>query len=428
MIIRPTQGFSGSVRLAGDKSISHRYAILGAMAEGTSRIGNYSDSEDCQATLKCLRALGVGVKSEGRRVEISSPGWQEWQAPSCDLDAGNSGTLMRLLAGPLAGSGFASRLVGDESLSGRPMRRIIRPLQRMGAEIDSREGGLPPLGIEGRRLKGLRYRPPVASAQVKSCVLLAGLLAEGVTEVIEEASTRDHTERALPHFGVEFSSREGVHRVEGPCRLSPVEMTIPGDFSGGVFFVVAALSVPGGRVELPGVGINASRSGLLRLLETSGAGVEQANPREFNGEPVCDLNVRYQAQVLRGFPQEIRGEWIPNVIDEIPALAVLGTQLEKGLAVRNAGELRKKETDRIQAVVENLRNLGVPAEEFEDGFRVPPGARLGGGRVRTYGDHRIAMAFAVAGLLSEGPVEIDDPDCAAVSFPDFYDNLNAMRA
>ncbi|HSR51635.1 MAG TPA: 3-phosphoshikimate 1-carboxyvinyltransferase [Acidobacteriota bacterium] len=426
MRIEPAKNLQGEPRLPGDKSISHRYAILSAMAEGRGRLQNYSDSDDCAATLECVAALGAEVEQEGREVCVQGRGWKHWRQPKSPLQARNSGTLMRLLTGPLSGMPFDSVFEGDESLSGRPMERIMRPLSEMGGRIGSRPGGLPPLHIKGRELRGIRYSPPVASAQVKSCVLLAGLVAQGSTEVVEQTHTRDHTERCLPFFGADFASRQGVLRVAGGKPLKAVDFTVPGDFSAAVFFIVAALMVPGARLRIPQVGVNPSRSGLLDLLEQAQVKIERANPREYNGEPVCDLELKHQSHVLEHFPSQLRGRWIPNLIDEIPALAVLGTRLKAGFTVRDAEELRKKECDRIRAVTENLSALGVQCEEFPDGFHIPPGQQIQGGTVKTYGDHRIAMAFAVAGLIARQAVEIDDPSCAAVSFPGFFDNLKSL--
>lgn len=427
MRIEPAKSLQGTPRLPGDKSISHRYAILSAMARGTAELDNYSDADDCAATLECIESLGAQVSRQGLSVRIESGGWERWQSPQAPLQARNSGTLMRLLAGPLAGMPFPSSLEGDESLSQRPMERIMRPLRLMGARIEARPGGLPPLRIEGSGLRGVRYSPPVASAQVKSCVLLAGLVADGFTEVVEQASTRDHTERCLPVFGADFTSHQGVLRVRGGLPLRAVDCTIPGDFSAAVFFIVAALVVPDSRIRIPNVGVNPSRSGLLELLEQSGLKIGQSRHRDHNGEPVCDLELSYQSTALEHFPPQLRGRWIPNLIDEIPALAVLGTRLKSGFTVRDAEELRKKECDRISAVVNNLQAMGVECKEYPDGFHIPPGQQLQGGRVKSYGDHRIAMAFAVAGLIARQGVEIDDPACAAVSFPGFFDNLQSLR-
>ena len=425
--IDPVQApLEGEVRVPGDKSISHRYALLGGMADGTTRIRNFATSEDCQATLSCIEALGAGVVRNASRVEIVSPGWRRFTAPGRTLDVQNSGTTIRLLSALLAAGRFSSRVQGDSSLNQRPMKRIMEPLIRMGARIEARDGGFPPLLIQGGRLTGIRYRLPIASAQVKSCVLLAGLMAEGETEVEETGPSRDHTERALPFFGAPLFRNGSRLRVRGGARLQGVDFRIPGDFSSALFFLVANLLVPGSRIALKGVGVNPTRSGFLSLLEEAGIRVERSNAAESNGEPVCDLQIRADPQVRKQFPDEISGDWVARLIDEIPALAILGTSLERGFKVRDAQELRHKESDRIHSVVVNLRQLGVDVAEYPDGFVIPPGSRIRGGKVRTFGDHRIAMAFALAALVAENPVELDDPDCVAVSYPDFFQHLEGV--
>ena len=429
MRIEPVSSLRGEIHLPGDKSISHRYAILGAMAQGTTRISHFSGSEDCQSTLRCLRKLGLGIRqSANNEVEIQSEGWKRFQKPKELLDAGNSGTTIRLLSALLSASPFISTIQGDDSLNGRPMARIIRPLTQMGARIEAIQDGFPPLHISGSQLRGIHYRLPMASAQVKSCVLLAGLMAQGETTVVEEVPSRDHTERALPFFDVVLTEADQQLKVTGPVSLMAAQMEIPGDFSAAVFFIVAALLVPGSEICLRKVGVNPSRTGLLTLLEDAGAQVERTNPREFNAEPVCDLKVCFSREPLRRFPTEISGKWLPHMIDEIPALAVLATRLEQGLRVRGGEELRKKESDRIKSVVVNLRKLGVQVEEYPDGFSVPPGQQIQGGRVQTFGDHRIAMAFAVAGLIAKQPVELDNPSCVSVSFPKFFESLQSLRS
>ncbi|MEE8583466.1 MAG: 3-phosphoshikimate 1-carboxyvinyltransferase [Acidobacteriota bacterium] len=427
MLIHPASRFRGEPQLPGDKSISHRYAILGAMATGTTRIEGYSDSDDCQATLDCLQALGVGVERHKNSVRIGSGGWKSFRSPNGPLEARNSGTAMRLLTGALAGSPVEAVLMGDESLSQRPMGRILTPLGRMGARIDASEGGRPPLHIHGRELQPIRYQPPVASAQVKSCLLLAGLTVDGETSVVEPTPSRDHTERALPFFAARFRKQEGVSTVWGGQPLQGAQARIPGDFSAAVFFIVAALAIPEAEIRIRNLGINPTRTGLLELLESAGAQMEYSQRQESNGEPVCDLVLRHQPGVLESFPRELKGRWIPNLIDEIPALAVLGTRLKHGLTVRDASELRHKECDRIRAVVENLGRLGVEAEEYDDGFHIPAGQAIQGGEVATFGDHRIAMAFAVGGLMAREPVRIDHPECVAVSFPGFFEQLERLR-
>ncbi len=428
MRIEPVRRLQGTVRVPGDKSISHRYAILGGMARGRTRIQNFSRSADCTSTLNCLSELGVEIQRDEDTVELSSPGWRELGPPRRLLDAGNSGTTIRLLSGLLAGREMVSTIAGDESLNQRPMRRIVEPLTRMGAVIEARDGEYPPLRIQGARLQAIRYALPVASAQVKSCLLLAGLTAGGRTVVVEPVATRDHTERALPQFGVPVHKTGSEVSVQGPADLSPADLQVPGDLSSATFFLVAALLLPGSELTLPAVGVNPTRAALLDFLEAAGVPLERLHPRLLGGEPVCDLRIRPNAGCLERFPSTISGPVVANLIDEIPALAILGTRLPGGLTVRDATELRKKESDRIHSLVSNLSAVGVQAEEFPDGLRVPYTPILQGGRVRTWGDHRIAMAFAVAGLVSESGVELDDPGCAAVSFPDFYEALARVLA
>ena len=426
MQIQPASSLRGTVLLPGDKSISHRYAVLAAMAEGSTTIRNFSNSQDCQSTLDCLQQIGVDIHRREREVEIQSQGWTEFQQPTRTLDAGNSGTTIRFLSALLCGSSFASTIQGDSSLNRRPMQRIIIPLTRMGASISAHKDEYPPLHISGASLQGIHYRLPLASAQVKSCLLLAGLMARGQTVVEETTPTRNHTELALPFFNASPKHENGRITIEGPASLKPVQMEIPGDFSAAAFFILAALLLPDSEIHLAGVGVNPSRTALLALLEQAGVRLEQTNTRLSNGEPVCDLTVRHSRQLLDRFPAQIQGEWIPNLIDEIPVLAVLGTRLKRGLAIRQAEELRKKESDRIHSTVLNLRNIGIRVKEFPDGFAIPPGQQIGGGRVQSLGDHRIAMAFSVAGLIGLGPVEIDDPACVSVSFPGFFEVLQSL--
>ncbi|MFQ5739760.1 MAG: 3-phosphoshikimate 1-carboxyvinyltransferase [Acidobacteriota bacterium] len=423
MRIEPASHLRGTLRLPGDKSISHRYAILGAMAHGATHVTNYSPSQDCESTLTCLRMLGCKPEFQNGELVIESDGWEHFEPPVAMLDAGNSGTTIRLMSGVLAAQPFTSAIGGDDSLNRRPMKRIVDPLAAMGASIEARPGSYPPLTIHGRRLKGIRYTTPVASAQVKSCLLLAGVAASGTTTVIEKTQSRDHTERALPIFGVE-ARREGLQcRVLGGTRLFAARVQVPGDFSAAVYFILAALLVPGSEILIPGVGLNPTRTRLLTLLEGAGAGIEVRHDRLVQGEPVGDLRVTFSEEVGQRFPPVISGRWIPNLIDEIPSLAVLGTQLAKGFTVKDATELRKKESDRIGSIAFNLRELGLEVEESADGFHIPAGQTLQGGRVRTFGDHRIAMAFSLAGLIAPEGIELDDPDCVAISFPGFFQEL-----
>lgn len=428
MIIKPLNRFTASLSVPGDKSISHRYALLGGAAEGETFVSNYSSSRDCSSTLDCLAQLGVEIARREDGVCLRSRGMEQWIQPEDPLDAGNSGTTIRLLSGLLAGKAFPVTIGGDESLSSRPMKRIIEPLRMMGAEIKAREGGLPPLEIKGGRLRPITYELPVASAQVKSCVLLAGLSAGGRTSVVERVPTRDHTERALPLFGIPVAREGDLISVEGPARLRGIKVKVPGDLSSAVFFLAAALLIEGSRVTIEGVGVNPSRSAFLMLLKEGGADIVEEPSVPEEPEPCRDLDLSFNSRFFAACPGVIAGGMIPNLIDEIPILAVIGVYLEQGLIVRDAAELRKKESDRIKAVVNNMRALGVRIEEYEDGFRIPGGQFIRGGTVESYGDHRIAMAFSIAGLVSRDGVEIRNPECVDISFPEFYRSLEMLRA
>lgn len=425
--IQPGGALRGAVECPGDKSISHRYAMLAALARGKSELRYFAGSEDCQSTLRCLRSLGVKIRTQDTSVFISGNGLRGLKQPTAVLDAGNSGTTMRLLSGILAGQSFDSILSGDESLSGRPMRRIIQPLSLMGAQIGSREGGLPPLEITGSNLHGIRYALPVASAQVKSCLLLAGLYADGVTEVEEKVATRDHTEIALRQFGGTVRYRGNWIEVEPEPALEARRLEIPGDLSGAAFFIVAAALVPGSELLLPRVGLNPRRRALIDYLDRAGVRVWVENESESAGEARGNLRVRYDPAFLGEKLPPIRAELTAALIDEIPVLAVLGSQAG-GLEIRDAHELRVKESDRIVAVVANLCAMGAQVEEHPDGLTVAGRQRLLGTRVETKGDHRIAMAFTVAGLTASGVTTIDRAECADVSFPGFYDALARARS
>jgi 3-phosphoshikimate 1-carboxyvinyltransferase len=417
--IKPAKGLTGTVQFSGDKSISHRYALLGAIAEGPSEIHFFSTSTDCQSTLSCLKQLGVKIERKDDVVTIQGAGLGGLRPAAEPLDAGNSGSTMRMLAGILAGQPFRSVMVGDASLSRRPMQRVADPLSRMGARIKSREGGLPPLEIEGGALKPIRYEMPVASAQVKSAVLLAGLFAEGETEVIEKVRTRDHTEIALEQMGADIGRHRRSIAVRGRARLEGKKLYVPGDFSSAAFFIAAGLVTPHSNLMLHNVGLNPTRTGLLDVLVPMGGRVTVINLEMLNGELIGDLHV--EASSLRG--GEIPESAVPGLIDELPALAVLGTQMEQGLTFRGAAELRVKESDRLAAVAENLRRMGAEVEEFPDGLRVAGRQTLHGAEIDPYDDHRIAMAFAVAGLVAQGNTLIKNSGCVDISFPDFFATL-----
>jgi 3-phosphoshikimate 1-carboxyvinyltransferase len=420
--IQPVKRLEGRVRFPGDKSISHRYALLAAIAEGESEIHFYSDAADCQSTLECLERLGVRMERRENTVTVAGGGLGGLKAPARELDAGNSGSTMRMLAGILAAQPFRSKLGGDASLSRRPMKRIAEPLTRMGARIQMREGGLPPLEIEGAKLSPIHYDLPVASAQVKTAVLLAGLFAEGATEVREPAPTRDHTEIALEQMGAMVGRHGKTIRVTGRARLEGRKLYVPGDISSAAFFVAAGLMVPGSELTLEHVGLNPTRTAWLDLLSGMGGRVKVMEARMLNGELMGDLRVEQSA--LRG--GEIPRERVPALIDELPVLAVLGTQTENGLRFHGAEELRVKESDRIAAVAGNLRRMGAQVEEFPDGLSTAGRQKLRGAEIETCGDHRIAMAFAVAGLVAEGKTTLRDADAVRISFPGFFDTLEQV--
>ncbi|HEY8561235.1 MAG TPA: 3-phosphoshikimate 1-carboxyvinyltransferase [Pyrinomonadaceae bacterium] len=430
MKIQPASKLNGTINLPGDKSISHRAALFSALAAGATRVENFATSADCASTLSCLEQLGVSIKRDGSTVFVEGVGKTGFQKPSDALDCGNSGTTMRLLAGILAGQSFDSVLTGDESLSKRPMRRVIEPLSRMNASLEATDDHAP-LKIAGvNPLRAISFEPRIASAQVKSCVLLAGLNADGRTSVLEKTPTRDHTERMLRWFGVEVAESDGESgktlSVSGDAELTAKDLRVPSDVSSAAFFLGAAACLKESELLLPNVGLNPTRNAIVEVLKDFGAEIAILNEREIAGEPVGDLRVKGSGHLESNASSNVlRGKIIANLIDEIPILAVFGTQLEGGLEIREAQELRVKESDRIRAVVENLRRMNAEVEEFEDGLRVGR-SNLKGARVESYGDHRIAMAFAVAALFADGETEIADAGCAAVSFPAFFETLRAV--
>ncbi len=415
--IEPAPSFRGRFRLPGDKSISHRAALFGALATGATHVENYSSAADCASTLECLRALGVESRRDGSRVTVEGRGPEAWSPPTRDLDAGNSGTTLRLLAGALAGRPFRSVLTGDDSLRGRPVERIAAPLRTMGATLVSTDGR-PPLTIEGGRLQGIRYEMPVASAQVKTAVLLAGLQAEGSTTVTEPAPSRDHTERMLPQFGVPVE-RDGLSAtVIGGAQLQGTNITVPSDVSSAAFLVVAALILPDSEIQLDGVLLSPTRAAFLEVLRTMGGQVE-SRLESTTPEPVGSIRARSSS--LRG--TAVDPAIVASLIDEVPALAVAASFAEGTFTLTEASELRVKESDRLAAMSEGLGRMGARVREMPDGLVIEGGAPLRGAAVRSLGDHRIAMALAVAALAAEGSTEIEDAECATVSFPEFYDVL-----
>jgi 3-phosphoshikimate 1-carboxyvinyltransferase len=418
-IVSPAKAIDGILTVPGDKSISHRYAMLAGIAEGSSTITNYSTGADCQSTLDAMAALGSAIERKDGRVVIHGGSLRQ---PRGDLDAGNSGSTIRMLSGILAAQPFTTRIGGDESLSRRPMERIILPLGQMGASIEARDGRYPPLTIHGRPLHGIDYTLPVASAQVKSCVLLAGLFAQGDTIVREPVRTRDHTEIALKEFGAEIESRQRVIRLSSGARLTARELVVPGDLSSAAFFLVAALLVGEANLVIHGVGLNPTRSALLDFLVSMGAAIQVLDLRQTGGELVGNLRIR-ASKISGGL---IEGALTAALIDEIPALAVLGAASESGLTVRDASELRVKETDRIASLEANFRRMSVKIETAPDGFRVAGRQKFHAAELDSAGDHRIAMAFAAAALAADGPCAIEGAEVAGVSFPEFFSTLRQI--
>ncbi|HWP59065.1 MAG TPA: 3-phosphoshikimate 1-carboxyvinyltransferase [Candidatus Acidoferrales bacterium] len=419
-----TAPLRGELQMPGDKSISHRAVIFASVAEGESRITNFPGGEDNQRTVQAFRDLGVLIAREDGALRVEGRGWEALRAAARTIDCGNSGTTMRLLAGVLAGRPFASVLDGDDSLRRRPMRRIIEPLGQMGAEIESARGdGLAPLKIRGGKLRGISYRMPIASAQVKSSILLAGMQASGTTLVTEPQRSRDHTEIMARAFGAELETRGLSVAVKGGARLAARAVAVPGDLSAAAFFLVAAALVPSSELVLKEVGCNPTRAGIIELLKRMGAKIELAPRGDPGAEPVADLRIR--AAELRGI--EIGADMVARTIDEYPILFVAAALASGVTTVSGAKELRYKESDRIAVMAEALRELGVRVEEREDGLRIEGARRLRGARLKTYGDHRVAMALAVAGLCASGGVELDDDRCADISFPGFFDLLSQIR-
>jgi 3-phosphoshikimate 1-carboxyvinyltransferase len=428
--IHPAKQLTGGVEPPGDKSISHRYAMIAAIAEGASELRHFAAAADCRSTLDCMKSLGAEVKIDKETVRITGRGLRGLKATRRALDAGNSGTTMRLLAGILAGQEFASQLTGDASLQKRPMKRVVGPLRQMGADIRARDDNFAPLEIRGGSLHAIDFPMPMASAQVKSAVLLAGLFAEGETVVTEPARTRDHTELALEEFGAPIEKIGKTIRIQGlaagngSAKLQALSLDVPGDLSSAVFFIAAASLFPDSNLLIHNVGLNPTRTAILDVFASMGASLQMLSVRGAHGEIVGDLAVKGAS--LKG--GVIAGDQIPLVIDELPMLAALGPYTEQGIEIRDAAELRVKESDRITALAENLRRMGARVEERPDGLRVEGRAagKLRGAEIEPYGDHRIAMAFAIAALGANGPTVIRDADCAGVSYPKFFDDLERV--
>ncbi len=423
--ITAASSLRGDFQLPGDKSISHRSAMFASIGEGRTRLRNYSSARDCQSTLDCMEAMGVQIKREAEQITIDGVGLNGLRQASHMLDAGNSGSTIRMLSGILAGQNFTTEITGDESIQRRPMKRIIDPLRLFGAKVEARDSNFAPIKINGGNLKAIEYVPPMASAQVKSCVLIAGLFADGKTTVVEKTPTRNHTEVMMRETGadIEIESTESGERISvtgGKPLKALGDYTVAGDLSSAAFFIIAALIVPDAEITLRHIGVNPSRTALIDVLKQMGGQIEVVNQRLAHGEPVADFVIR--SSNLSG-DLELSGDVIANLIDEIPILAVAATQLEGTLTIRDAHELRVKESDRIRAIVDNLRLMGIEVEEFDDGLRLTGKQTLRGARVESHGDHRIAMAFAVAGLIAEGETEIAGAEAASVSLPEFYSLL-----
>jgi 3-phosphoshikimate 1-carboxyvinyltransferase len=430
--IHPITSLSGPLELPGDKSISHRYAMIAGLASGTSELRNFAAAHDCHSTLGCMKALGADVKVEGTTVKITGHGLHGLKSSWRALDAENSGTTIRLLSGILSGQQFTTKISGDASLQKRPMKRVVAPLRQMGADIRAKDDNFPPLEIHGGKLRAIHYEMPMASAQVKSAVLLAGLYADGITQVTEPAKTRDHTELALEEFGAHIEKKgrtisiHGFAAQNGNAALQPKSLDVPGDLSSAVFFIAAASLFPDSNLFIANVGLNPTRSAILDFFQQIGAAITVSNLQSKQGELIGDLSVK--GSKLKG--GTVSGDLVPLLIDELPMLAALGPYTEQGIEIRDAQELRVKESDRIAALAENLKRMGATVEERPDGLRVEGRAagRLHGAEIDPRGDHRIAMAFAVAGLAASSDTTIRNADCAGVSYPTFFSELRRLAA
>lgn len=425
MILHRTEKpLRGEINVPGDKSISHRAVMIGSIAGGTTEITNFLRGADCLSTISCFRKMGVEIEDTGEKIYIRGNGLHGLHAPSGILDCGNSGTTTRLLSGILAGQNFSSVLTGDASIRRRPMDRVIRPLTEMGADISSEKGnGCAPLRITGGNLHGIHYQSPVASAQVKSCVLLAGLYADAPTSVTEPAVSRNHTELMLRGFGADVTAEGRTATIQPNPSLQGMAVHIPGDISSAAYFLSAALIVPGSEILLRNVGVNPTRDGILRVAGAMGGRIEYLNRRESGSEPACDLLVRSSA--LRG--TIIEGDLIPTLIDEIPIIAVLASCAEGTTVIRNAEELRVKESDRLAIMTEGLARMGVDIEGTQDGMVIRGGRPLHGAKIDSHMDHRIAMSFAIASLIAEGDTEITSAECVGISYPEFYGCLSELK-
>ena len=420
MKFKKINALRGEVTIPGDKSISHRAVMLGAISEGTTRITNFLRGADCLSTIACFRKMGIDIEESPDQILVHGKGLHGLQAPADILDAGNSGTTTRLISGILAGQSFESTLTGDASIQKRPMKRIITPLTMMGADVESLSGdGCAPLRIRGSHLKGIDYHSPVASAQVKSCILLAGLYTDSVTSVTEPYVSRDHSERMLSSFGAALKTDGCTVSIQPEPRLMGQEVAVPGDISSAAYFIAAALLVPGSELLIKNVGINPTRDGILRICRRMGADITILNRREHGREPVADLLVKHSP--LKG--TVIEGAVIPTLIDELPILAVMATFAEGSTVIRDAQELKVKESNRLDILVHHLSAMGADITGTEDGMVINGGRPLHGAVLESHLDHRIAMSFAVAGIAAQGETEILQADCVDISYPGFYRDL-----
>jgi len=422
--ILPAQKLSGEIKVPGDKSISHRAVMLGALAEGETIVNNFLNSADCRATAECFRQMGIELTANGSQLTILGKGLKGLYKPSKSLDVGNSGTTLRLLSGILAGQNFETTITGDSSIQKRPMKRIVEPLELMGAkvlglrsEVRGQEEIFPPLTITGSKLKGITYKMPIASAQVKSCLLLAGLYAEGETTIVEPYPSRDHTERMLAYFGVPVKKFKNEVSISAPSAFEGREIFVPGDISSAAYFLVAGALLPGSDIEIRGVGTNPTRTGILEVMHRMGVEFFVKDEEIISGEPRANIRVTGLGYNLKGI--EIGGDLIPRLIDEIPIIAVLATQAEGQTIIKDAKELRVKESDRIRTISTELTKMGAKIEEKEDGMIIYGPTKLKAAKIDSHGDHRVAMSAAIAGLIAEGQTVIEDTECIETSFPGF---------
>lgn len=425
MNIKKSSPLRGEISIPGDKSISHRAVMFGSLAQGTTEITHFLQGADCLSTISCFRQMGIEIENTPERILIHGNGLHGLKRPDTILNVGNSGTTTRLMSGILAGQNFDCTVNGDESIQKRPMKRIMKPLSMMGAQIESLKGNdCAPLLIKGQPLKAIHYDSPVASAQVKSCVLLAGLYADGITSVTEPVLSRNHSELMLNHFGANVASQGTTASIEPNPILEGRYINVPGDISSAAYFIAAGLLVPDSEILIKNVGTNPTRDGLLRVCEAMGADIARLNENNASGEPTADLVVKYSS--LHG--TIIEGDIIPTLIDELPMIAVMAAFAEGTTIIRDAAELKVKESDRIAVMVENLSHMGVDIEGTEDGMIIHGGEPVHGAEINSYLDHRIAMSFAVAGLAAEGVTTIKDADCVRISYPNFYDDLYSLQS